>query len=134
MLGFLRFVRVQKLPALAVAHTGPQSRSEASAVGAPCWMDGSPRRHQRVSRRQYPSFVIEESSRALQQTHAYDELRRPRPLDIILTVAGMCSSGAHGEHCGEWQCVETYVLCDLDLLGLPVMGLWCAGVSTQRRL
>ena len=63
-----------------------------------------------ASQRQYLSFVIEESSRASQQTHAYDELRRPRPLDIILTVVGMCSSGAHGEHCDEWQCVETYVL------------------------
>ena len=49
MLGFFKFVRVQKLPALAVAHTGPQSASEASAVGAPCWMDWSPRRRQHVS-------------------------------------------------------------------------------------
>ena len=123
MLGFFKFVRVQKLPALAVALRSTKrlrwplpSARHAGWIGR---LDGAS-----TSQRQYPSFVIEEPSRASQQTHAYDELRRPRPLDIILTVVGGCSSGAHGEHCGEWKCVETYVLCDLDLLGLPIVGSW----------
>ena len=97
----------------------------ASAVGASCSMlDGlvastAPARFSGNIR----AWPFEEPpSRALHHTHVYDELRRPRPLDIILPVAGGCSSGAHGKHHGEWRCIETYVFCDLDLLDLSVVG------------
>ena len=36
------------------------------------------------------AWPFEKPSRSLHHTHVYDELRRPRPLDIILPVAGGC--------------------------------------------
>ena len=128
-LGYCRARIFEIRPQSKVACLGSRSQSTQSASESLCrrraMLDGMVASTAPASLGgNLRAWPFEVPSRASQQTHVYDELHRPRPLDIILPVAGRCFSGAHGEHRGEWRCVKTCVFCDLDLLGLPVVEPW----------